>query len=75
MRGHYARITEEKPGTCGGCPEGGVVLDPFFGSGTTGVVAAQEGRRFIGIELNPDYAALAQQRIEKEGMQLCYQAH
>jgi len=36
-----------------GCPPGGVVLDPFFGSGTTGAVAEQEGRRWIGIELNP----------------------
>lgn len=74
---HHATFPPEliRPCILAGCPEGGVVLDPFFGSGTTGVVAAQEGRRFIGIELNPDYAALARRRTEKEGMQLCYQAH
>ncbi len=41
----------------------GVVLDPFFGAGTVGVVAAKHGRDWIGIELNPDYAALAERRI------------
>ena len=35
-----------------GGPEGGIVLDPFMGSGTTGMVAAQMGRHFVGIELN-----------------------
>jgi modification methylase len=42
---------------------GDVVLDPFFGSGTTGAVAKKLGRRFIGIERDPDYAAAARQRI------------
>lgn len=46
------------------------VLDPFFGAGTTGVVAVQEGRRFIGIELNPEYAKLARARIEKTQLPL-----
>lgn len=40
-----------------------VVLDPFFGAGTTGLMAAHMGRNWIGIEINPDYAALAQERI------------
>lgn len=40
-----------------------MVLDPFAGAGTTGVVAAKLGRRFVGIELNPEYAAIAQRRI------------
>lgn len=39
------------------------VLDPFMGSGTTGLVALKRGRRFIGIELNPDYAAMARRRL------------
>ena len=43
--------------------EGDVVLDPFFGSGTTGVVAKRLGRHFIGIERDPVYAALAERRI------------
>lgn len=42
---------------------GDVVLDPFLGSGTTGVAALQSGRRFIGIERDPDYFAICQQRI------------
>jgi len=41
------------------------VLDPFLGSGTTGVAAANTGRRFIGIELDPDYFTVAQARIRK----------
>ena len=45
-----------------GCPQGGTVLDPFGGSGTTGEVAAGNGRNAILIELNPEYAKLAQDR-------------
>lgn len=47
-----------------GCPEGGIVLDPFIGSGTTALVAKRLGRRFIGIELNPKYVHLAKDRIK-----------
>jgi site-specific DNA-methyltransferase (adenine-specific) len=46
-----------------GCPKGGVVLDPFMGSGTTALVARQLGRNFIGVELNPDYVRLARRRL------------
>lgn len=42
---------------------GDVVLDPFFGSGTAGLVAAQLGRRYIGIELHPEYIMLARERL------------
>lgn len=50
------------------CPDAGpaepaVVLDPFAGSGTTGVVALRYGRRFLGIELNAEYRALAWERL------------
>jgi DNA modification methylase len=48
------------------CPPGGVVLDPFIGSGTTAIAAEKHGRHWIGIELNPEFAALAQQRIAAE---------
>jgi site-specific DNA-methyltransferase (adenine-specific) len=41
-----------------------VVLDPFMGSGTTGVSAVRLGRKFIGVEVNPDYFAMARLRIE-----------
>jgi len=47
-------------------PVPAVVLDPFCGSGTTGVVALRLGRRFLGIELNPEYAKMARERIEKD---------
>ncbi len=46
-----------------GCPEGGICLDPFFGAGTTGLVAKKLGRHYIGIELNPEYIGMAQKRI------------
>jgi len=47
-------------------PPGGTILDPFTGSGSTGVAALREGFKFIGIELNPEYAKIAQNRIENE---------
>ncbi len=49
-----------------GCPAGGTVLDPFFGAGTTGLVARRLGRRFVGIELSPKYCRMAAARIERE---------
>jgi site-specific DNA-methyltransferase (adenine-specific) len=48
-----------------GCPIGGVILDPFFGSGTTGVVAARQDRHYIGIELNANYVEIAKGRLAK----------
>jgi len=45
--------------------EAGIVLDPFMGSGTVGMVAKQLGRNYIGIELNPSYVEMAEQRIAK----------
>lgn len=50
-----------------GTPEGGVVLDPFMGSGTTGLVARLLGRNYIGIELNAEYREMAVKRILSEG--------
>lgn len=51
-----------EPCVLAGCPVGGVVLDPFGGAGTTGMVAQRLGRRAILIELNPEYAAMADRR-------------
>ncbi len=45
------------------CPEGGTVLDPFMGSGTTAAAAVRNRRHFVGFELNPDYCAIAEKRI------------
>jgi len=53
-----------EPCILAGCPSDGVVLDPFFGAGTTGLVAQNHGRKWIGIELKPEYIAIAQKRIE-----------
>ena len=62
---HFAVMPPDLVEPCikAGCPEGGTVLDPFVGSGTTLAVAAELGRSGIGCELNPAYIALAQQRI------------
>lgn len=46
-----------------GCPQGGVVLDPFFGAGTTGLVAAMNKRKYIGIDINKDYLEIAKRRL------------
>ena len=64
---HFAAYPIELARRCilAGCPEGGVVLDPFFGSGTTGAAALTLGRRYIGIELNPEYIPLAEERLKQ----------
>lgn len=48
-----------------GCPPGGIVLDPFIGSGTTAIVARRSGRHYIGIEPNPEYVEIAKNRLEE----------
>jgi site-specific DNA-methyltransferase (adenine-specific) len=62
---HFATYPPDlvRPAIRAGSRLGGVVLDPFFGSGTTGLVAIEEGRQYIGIEINPEYCELAQGRI------------
>jgi hypothetical protein len=64
------RITVGWAPTCAcGCAEvvPATVLDPFAGVGTTGVVAHQQGRRFVGVELSAEYCAMAEARLAKEG--------
>tara|TARA_Y100001973_G_C5011758_1_gene238701 strand:- start:161 stop:595 length:435 start_codon:yes stop_codon:yes gene_type:complete len=67
---HFATYPPDliKPCIMAGAPEGGVVLDPFFGSGTTGSVAESLGRRWIGIEVNPDYEGLIRERTAQRGL-------
>ena len=48
-----------------GCPEGGLVLDPFMGSGTTAVVARCLGRNYIGFEPNEEYVKICNNRLNK----------
>lgn len=63
---HFAAFPPELIVDCvkAGCPAGGVVLDPFGGAGTTGLVASSLGRRAILLELNPEYAEIARARIQ-----------
>jgi DNA modification methylase len=65
---HFACMPPKLAENCikAGCPEGGTVLDPFFGAGTTGLVANRLRREYIGIEINPEYAAMAARRIEDD---------
>lgn len=69
---HFATFPPKliEPCILAGCPVGGTVLDPFFGSGTTGLVAYQYDRKFIGVELNEEYAAISKKRIQHETQQL-----
>ena len=62
---HFAAYPIDLPLRCiaAGCKPGGTVLDPFAGSGTTGLAAIQLGRRFTGIDLSPDFARLAAGRL------------
>jgi DNA modification methylase len=62
---HFATFPPDliEPCILAGCPEGGTVLDPFFGAGTTALVAARHGRNCIGIELNPGYIGIAKRRL------------
>ena len=73
---HFATFPPALPERCIkiSCPPGGLVLDPFAGSGTVGVVALKLGRRFLGIELNPEYIRLAARRIEREAGGLLVEA-
>jgi len=64
---HFATFPPDliEPCILAGCPEGGIVLDPFGGSGTTAGVALKHHRRAVLCELNPEYAALVAGRIEQ----------
>jgi site-specific DNA-methyltransferase (adenine-specific) len=55
-----------------GCPKGGIVLDPFMGSGTTALVAQRLGKKFIGIDLNPEYIKMAKARLAKQPLPLVF---
>lgn len=62
---HFATFPPKliEPCILAGCPEGGVVLDPFAGSGTTAQVSWENGRKFVGCELNPEYIELIKARL------------
>jgi len=63
---HFATFPPDliEPCALAGCPESGIILDPFMGAGTTAVVAKKNHRQFIGVELNPAYIEMAVKRID-----------
>ena len=63
---HFATFPKAliEPCILAGCPAGGTVLDTFFGAGTVGVVATENNRKYIGVELNEEYCDIAKKRIE-----------
>ena len=65
---HFAVFPEKLPELCikAGSKKGDVILDPFFGSGTTGWVAQRLGRNWLGIELNPEYIKIANKRFQQQ---------
>ena len=65
---HFATFPRDLilPCVLAGCPEGGIVLDPFSGAGTALLVAKENGRKFVGIELNAEYVAMAEKRMSQE---------
>jgi DNA modification methylase len=69
---HFATFPPDliKPCILAGCPEGGIVLDPFMGSGTTALVAKNLNRKYLGIELNQKYIALAEKRLAQERLEI-----
>ena len=65
---HFAVFPQKLIEDCikAGCPEGGIVLDPFAGANTTGIVARKQNKNYISIELNPDYIKIAEERMRDE---------
>ncbi len=65
---HFATFPIALPERCilAGSRVGDLILDPFVGAGTTGVAAKRHRRQFVGIELNPEYARMALERIRRE---------
>ncbi len=70
---HFATFPPKliEPCILAGSRKGDVVLDPFSGAGTTGLVAGQHGRRYLGIELNPAYVAMAEERMGLQSSPAC----
>lgn len=72
---HIAMFPEKliSPMILAGCPVGGVVMDIFMGAGTTGLVAKKLGRNYLGIELNPAYIEIANDRLKQDNLFQCNQ--
>jgi DNA modification methylase len=65
---HFATFPEDLivPMVKAGCPKDGICLDPFMGAGTTAVVARKLGRKYLGIEINPEYIKIAEKRLSQQ---------
>lgn len=65
---HFATFPQDLIIDCikAGCPDGGIVLDPFMGAGTTALVARKLNRNYIGFELNPEYLKISENRLRRE---------
>jgi DNA modification methylase len=74
---HYAAFPTAliEPCILAGCPPGGIVLDPFIGSGSTAVASLMHGRRYIGFELNAEYVAIAERRLSKTNISIIEYIH
>jgi DNA modification methylase len=68
---HFATFPPDliEPCVLAGCPENGVVIDPFNGAGTVGVVSFKNNRNYVGVELNPEYCRITVERWAKNGNQ------
>jgi len=71
---HFATFPPDliRPCILAGCPPGGVVFDPFMGSGTVAQVAIETGRNWLGVELKPEYIELAWKRIREAAGQSAF---
>ena len=69
---HFAVFPQDliEPCIMAGAPVGGIVLDPFMGSGTTAQVAQDLGRKYLGCELNPEYKPLQEKRLRQMSLEL-----
>lgn len=69
---HFATFPPDliEPCVLAGCPEGGIILDPFMGSGTTALVALKNYRKYVGIDISEEYCNMARKRIELSQKQI-----
>ena len=63
---HFATFPEDLiyPMVVAGCPKDGIILDPFSGSGTVAVVSKKNNRKYVGVDLNPDYIKISENRLK-----------
>ena len=72
---HYATYSTRliEPCVLAGSRKGGIVIDPFSGTGTTGVCALRNGRKYVGIDMNVEYVEMSKRRLERETAQIAFE--